>query len=102
MRPIEKIYWLRMVLGLLAGLLSTGYAVVSGKVSSTVVDFAVFMNGMSIALAVFLISYYAVKFRFVHDVQKPTKLLTTGIGIYFMAWLTMWVLTYTLLALGFI
>jgi hypothetical protein len=56
------------------------------------------MNSLSIALAVYLISYYGVKAKFITKVEKQTKLVTTGIGIYFFAWLVLTVLLYTVLA----
>ena len=56
------------------------------------------MNSLSMALAVYLISYYGVKAKFITKVEKPTKLVTTGIGIYFFAWLVLTVLLYTILA----
>jgi hypothetical protein len=31
------------------------------------------------------------------EVQKPHKLFTTGIGIYFLAWIAIWALLFTLL-----
>jgi hypothetical protein len=31
-------------------------------------------------------------------VQKPQKLLTAGIGIYFLSWIVFWTLLYTILA----
>jgi len=56
------------------------------------------LNSVSIALAVYLISYYGVKAKYVTRVEKPTKLVTMGIGIYFFAWLALLVLLYTILA----
>lgn len=58
-----------------------------------------FMNGLSITLIIYLVSYYVIKSKFVNQVEKPQKLMTTGIGIYFMSWIVFWVLFYTLLAM---
>jgi hypothetical protein len=30
-------------------------------------------------------------------VEKPQKLVSTGIGVYFMAWIVFWVLFYTIM-----
>ena len=57
-----------------------------------------FMNGILIALVTYLISYYIIKFKFSYKVEKPRKLLTTGIGIYFISWLAFWILLYTIIA----
>lgn len=59
-----------------------------------------FFNSMSIALVVYIISYYIIKRRFMLKVEKPQKLATTGIGIYFISWLVFWVLLYTIIAVA--
>jgi heme/copper-type cytochrome/quinol oxidase subunit 2 len=56
------------------------------------------MNGISIAIIVYVISYYIMKFKWAAKVEKPQKIFTTGVGIYFIAWLVFWVLFYTLTA----
>jgi len=56
------------------------------------------LNGISLALVTYLVSYYILKAKFVHQVEKPRKILTTGIGIFFLSWIIFWVLFYTLLA----
>ncbi len=57
-----------------------------------------FFNSASLAIIVYVLSYYFIKSRFALKVQKPQKLLTTGIGIYFLAWIVFWALFYTLFA----
>jgi len=42
-----------------------------------------------------LLSYYALKPRFKDKVAKPSKILTTGIGVYFLSWIVFYVLLYT-------
>ena len=96
--PLEKIYWLRLSLGVVAGLVSAGYGVATGRISSTDFDFTIFFNSLALALVVYLLSYYAIKSKFATQVAKPTKLMTTGIGIFFLAWLVLWILLYTLIA----
>jgi len=56
------------------------------------------MNGMSIAIIVYIVSYYIMKPRFALKVDKPRRIFTMGIGIYFLAWLVFWVLLYTMIA----
>lgn len=96
--PLEKIYWLRLSLGIVAALVSAGYGVVTGRISNTSFDFTIFFNSLALALVVYLLSYYVIKAKFATQVAKPTKLMTTGIGIFFIAWLVFWVLLYTLIA----
>lgn len=57
-----------------------------------------FFNSASIAILVYIVSYYVLKSRFGTKVSKPQKILTTGIGIYILAWLVIWALAYTLVA----
>jgi len=59
-----------------------------------------FFNSMSIALVVYIISYYIIKRKFILTVEKPQKLATTGIGIYFISWLVFWILLYTIIAVA--
>jgi len=98
MKPLQTIYWSRLGLGVVAAVLCTGYAVATNEITTTSFNWVTFINSMSIALAVYLISYYVIKMKFVTKVEKPTKLMTMGIGIYFIAWMVFWVLMYTLLA----
>ena len=55
-------------------------------------------TGASLAIVTYLVSYYFIKFKFIHEVEKPRKLFTTGIGIYFLSWIIFWILLYTLFA----
>jgi len=51
---------------------------------------------MSVALLLYIVSYYVYKSIFLGKVEKTTKIFTTGIGIYFITWIVMWTLFYTL------
>lgn len=55
-----------------------------------------FFNSASIAIIVYIASYYLLKSKFGTKVQKPQKILTAGIGIYILAWAVFWVLFYTI------
>lgn len=57
-----------------------------------------FFNSASIAILIYIISYYVLKSMFGTKVSKPQKILTAGIGIYILAWLVVWALLYTLVA----
>jgi hypothetical protein len=56
------------------------------------------LNCVSIALMVYLLSYYVLKRMFMYKVEKPQKIFTMGIGIYFITWLVSLVLFYTLIS----
>jgi hypothetical protein len=99
MKPLETVYWLRFGFGILAALVSLGV----GLATNTIVNVApfpntAFFNSASLAILVYIFSYYYVKSRFALKVQKPQKLVTAGIGIYFLSWIVFWVLFYTLAA----
>jgi hypothetical protein len=103
MKPLEKVYWLRLGLGVVAALICTAYAFAAGLVPHNPpldfpTDYRVFFNSLSIALVTYLVSYYAIKAKFLSQVEKPQKLMTTGIGIYFLGWIVVWVLLYTIIA----
>ncbi len=90
MRTLEIIYWLRLALGITAALLCTGYSLATGIKADI-------MIGVSIALGTYLVSYYILKSKFLLKVEKPQKLVTTGIGIYFISWIAFWALLYTII-----
>ncbi len=96
-----KIYWIRLGLGILAAILSALYSEAAGVFRQTLLerttDITVLLNSLSITLLVYLVSYYAIKAKFASQVNKPSKLLSTGIGAYFLAWIVFWTLLYTIL-----
>jgi hypothetical protein len=98
MKPLETVYWLRFGFGFFAALISLGTGVATNTISNTQFLSSTFFNSASLAILVYIVSYYYVKFKFAVKVQKPQKLLTTGIGIYFLSWIVFWVLFYTIVA----
>jgi len=90
MKPTAVIYWTRACLGVVAALLSTLLSAALGGDTSL-------LNGLTIALLVYLITYYVYKSRFLTKVEKPSKLLTTGVGAYSLTWIVAWIMFYTLL-----
>jgi hypothetical protein len=92
LKPIELIYWIRVTLSIIAGAISA--------VASTFIDaaeFNAFLNGITIALAIYLISYYVLKAKFANRVEKKSKIMSTGVFIYFIAWAVFFILFYTAL-----
>jgi hypothetical protein len=98
METLKKIYWLRLTLGVVAAFICTGYGIAAGVISNQEFPMDAFFNSLSIALIVYIISYYVIKRQFILKVEKPQKLATTGIGIYFISWIVFWVLLYTIAA----
>jgi hypothetical protein len=85
LKPLNIIYWGRVGFGVAAALV----CVLLGMDS--------LINGMSVAILVYLISYYILKWQFMTKVEKPSKVSTMGIGAYFLTWIVAWVLFYTLI-----
>ncbi len=75
-----------------------GFAILAALVAALVVDLKVgnpLLNGITIGLSIYLVSFYVLKWLFVKKVEKPTKILTMGIGIYFLTFIMCWVLFIT-------
>jgi hypothetical protein len=96
---LAKIYWIRVALGAIAGLLCTG-AIVLFQTLDTATTFLsligslnTLLNGITIALLIYLISYYILKAKFTTQIEKQSKIMTMGIFIYFFTWLIVWVIT---------
>jgi hypothetical protein len=99
---LTKIYWLRVALGGVAGLLSAAIPLAiqsAGGVSllTQITQTNTLLNGITVALAIYLISYYILKAKLSSKVEKPTKIMTMGIFIYFFTWLIVWVLTLSIM-----
>ena len=94
MKPLEKLYWLRFFLGIVAALVCVGYEQAVGLIN-TEFNLVILFNGISFALIVYILSYYVIKPKFILKVDRPQKIFTTGIGIYFLSWLVFWVFFYT-------
>jgi hypothetical protein len=92
LKPLVTIYWIRVALSIVAAGIS---AVVATLQSET--DLYTFVNGITIALVVYLISYYMLKAKFMNKVEKQSKIMSMGIFIYFIAWAAFFVLFYTIM-----
>lgn len=89
MKPLKIVYWSRVGFGLIAALLC---ALLRFHESDNP-----FLTGISLALILYIVTYYIFKALFVRSVEKPSKLFTMGIFIYFIAWIVAWTLFSTLL-----
>lgn len=95
MKPLTLIYWTRAALGLVIGLLCGIYIYYSA--TSELFNFFTLLTGISFAMLFYLATYYILKLKFYARVEKPSKLVRQGIGIYFFAWIVSWTLIVTLL-----
>ena len=92
MTPVVQLYWMRVVLGIVAGALSAALALYM-----PLNDLSTLIDSFTIALLVYLVSYYPLRAMFAKKIDKQSKILTTGIIMYFFAWLPFFVLFFTLL-----
>jgi hypothetical protein len=96
MRPLETVYWIKFAFGFAAALVCIGYAIVAyGTPLPSNGQVSLFFNSVSISVIMYVLSYYVVKAAFKGKVAKPSKLLTTGIGIYFLSWIVFYIMFYT-------
>jgi hypothetical protein len=98
MKTLEIIYWLRFALGITAAVMCIGFGLATNTIVKQKPTYTTLLNGVSIALITYLVSYYIIKSKFSLKVEKPQKLVTMGIGIYFVSWIVFWVLLYTIIA----
>ena len=94
MKPLVSIYMIRIGLGVISGVISAYIATFFNPA-----DFVTFINCLTVALAIYLISFYIIKFKFYNRVEKRSKIMTMGIGIFFISWIVFLILTYTILAI---
>jgi PKD repeat protein len=87
LKTLNVIYCIRIGFGILAALVAA--LVVNLKAGNPLI------NGITVGLAVYIITYYLLKWRFMSKVEKPTKILTMGIGAYFLTFIFCWVLFIT-------
>jgi hypothetical protein len=96
---IAKIYWIRVGLGAIAGLICTGAIFLFQTLTpgtsfiEMISSFNTLLNGITIALLIYLISYYVLKSKYSSQVEKQSKIMSMGIFIYFFTWLIVWVIT---------
>jgi hypothetical protein len=92
MKSLVVIYWTRVALGIIAATIS-----VLVVMTQNAFDFSTFTTSFTIALLIYLVSYYVFKAKFLNKVEKQSKILTMGIFIYFMAWAAFFILFYTII-----
>jgi PKD repeat protein len=87
LKPLSIIYWSRVGFGILAAFICALL-----RVDRTPNPL---LNGISIGLIIFILTYYILKWKFMAKVEKPSKVFTTGIGAYFLVWIVCWILFIT-------
>jgi hypothetical protein len=82
--PLKILYWSRVGLG------------ISAAVICTLLRLDNFVSGLSFGILFYILTYYIFRRRFTTETEKPSKIFTMGIGVYFMSWIVAWGLFYTL------
>jgi len=90
MSPVVQLYWLRVVLGMVAGAI-TAVLAFFGNIN----DFTTLLNSITLALLIYFVTYYIIRGYYKNKIEKQSKILSTAIGMYFFAWLSFFVLFYT-------
>jgi len=93
MTPLVRLYWIRVTLGIVAAAISA----VMAELIGTLTDITTLVNSITIALLIYFITYYILRAVFRDKIEKPSKILSTGIGMYFFAWIAFFVLFYTII-----
>jgi len=93
MTPVVQLYWIRVASGIAAGAVSAIVAFLIGNLT----DITTLINCFTIALIIYLASYYVLKPMFKDKIEKQSKILNTGVAMYFFAWLPFFVLFFTLI-----
>jgi uncharacterized membrane protein YwzB len=96
MKPSTSLYWIRAVLGAVIGGLD-GLFDYSANIDPTKFNINDIFVGLSFALLFFIITYYVLKIFYIDKFQKKSKVLSTGIGTYFILWIVTWVLVYSII-----
>jgi hypothetical protein len=91
MTPVVQLYWVRVSLGILAAALTAVVATFLGNPT----EISTLFNCVSVAIIVYFISYYVLKAFYRNKIEKQSKILSTGIGMYFFSWLAFFVLFYS-------
>jgi len=87
--PFDKLYWLRVGFGALAGFLAN-------LIFSPTLDYT---DGILVGVIVYFVSYYVARYGLYRSIERKDygKLYSTGIGVFAMIFLFTWILLYTLL-----
>ena len=97
MTPVVQLYWIRTVLGVVAGAVSAVVAFLIGNFTSI----TTFVNSFTIALIIYLASYYVLKATYKDKIEKQSKILSTGVMMYFFSWLPFFILFFTIMKVYF-
>ncbi|MCW4025118.1 MAG: hypothetical protein NWF01_08810 [Candidatus Bathyarchaeota archaeon] len=98
MRPSSQIYWIRAVLGIVAGAVGAAIAIALpvDPAASSFDQITPLLNSLTTAVIFYFASYYILRAKFQGKLEKPSQVKTMGVGMFFFMWLTFMVLFYTI------
>ncbi len=99
MTPVVQLYWLRVIIGIVAGAITAVLAAVLAG-GSGMTDLTTLLNGVTLALLIYFATYYILRGFYKNKIEKQSKILSTAIGMYFFAWLSFFVLFYTIIVMA--
>ena len=88
MEPLNVIYLIKVFLGAMTAVLCLLLGVDN------------IITGVGVGLMVYLLSDRLLKQIFIEKVEKQSTVTKTGIGIYIIIWVFLWILIYTILNSG--
>ena len=91
MTPVVQLYWLRVVLGIVAGAITAVLAAFFGSMN----DITTLVNSITVALLIYFVTYYILRGFYKTKIEKQSKIFSTAIGMYFFSWIAFFVLFYT-------
>ena len=85
MKPLSVVYSIRACLGIVAAAMCV------------LLRLDDLLTGVSLGIFFYLLTYYILKHFFVAKVEKPSKIMTMGIGAYFLTFAVVFGLLFTLM-----
>ncbi len=98
MTPIVQLYWIRVGLGVVAAVISAALVL---YLNLPLNDLSSLIDAFTIALLIYLGSFYPLKAIYSKKIEKQSKILSTAVIMYFFAWLPFFVLFFTLFKIYF-
>jgi len=90
METMTIVYWCRVGLGVIAAVICVAGWVLTNELFESVIQ------GVSLAIIFYIITYYILKMKFIAKVEKTSQLFKQGIGAYFLTWIISWSLILSL------
>ena len=96
MNTIKTIYCIRIALGITSGAICAA----ASRILETTIGIdgtPAILYSITLTLLIYLLSLRLLQAKYRNSVETPSKITMTGIGIYFLAWLTFYILCYTII-----